>query len=81
MVEEIEAATGSSVSSLFDLVAGTSIGGCGALFVNKYPRLGKATTMARRALRELQNRCFAHKSGRQLLRCCAPSTQRLLAAP
>jgi len=35
MAEEIELQTGKPLASLFDLVAGTSIGGCGALFVNK----------------------------------------------
>jgi len=31
----------------------------GALFLNKYPAPGEATHMARRALRMLQERCFA----------------------
>ena len=36
LVEELEAALGSPVADQFDLVAGTSIGGCGALFVARY---------------------------------------------
>ena len=68
MVEEIEAALGNqSVAEYFDLVAGTSIGGCGALFISHYPEVGAATRMGRRALRELQERCFAQPSRRQLL--------------
>jgi hypothetical protein len=58
LAEEIELQTGRPLASLFDLVAGTSIGGCGALFINKYPAPGEATRMARWALRELQHRCF-----------------------
>lgn len=58
LAEEIELQTGKPLASLFDLVAGTSIGGCGALFINKYPAPGEATRMARLALRELQHRCF-----------------------
>ena len=68
MVEEIEAATGSPVASCFDLVAGTSIGGCGALFLSRYPEPGEATSMAREALHRLQTRCFAHKDVSSLLR-------------
>jgi len=69
MAEEIELQTGKPLASLFDLVAGTSIGGCGALFINKYPAPGEATRMARLALRELQERCFAPyaRSRRSLL--------------
>jgi len=59
IAEEMELQTGKPLSSLFELVAGTSIGGCGALFLNKYPAPGEATHMARRALRMLQERCFA----------------------
>lgn len=66
MVEEIERMCGQPVSELFDLVAGTSIGGCGALFVSKYPRHGEATRMARRALTELKN-CFSDCSHSRLL--------------
>ena len=39
LVEELEAALGSPVADQFDLVAGTSIGGCGALFVARYGAL------------------------------------------
>jgi hypothetical protein len=59
LAEEIEIQTGKPLASLFDLVAGTSIGGCGALFINKYPAPGEATRMARLALSELQHKCFA----------------------
>eukprot|EP00967_Tisochrysis_lutea_P062736 scaffold80673_cov36-Tisochrysis_lutea.AAC.2 len=66
IVEEVEEVTGSSVHLSFDFVAGTSIGGCGALFLSKYgPR---ATVMARAAMRELQHKCFADRSVRRLLR-------------
>ena len=69
MVEEIEAALGNqSVAEYFDLVAGTSIGGCGALFISHYPEVGAATRMGRRALRELQERCFAQGSRDRLFR-------------
>ena len=61
MVEEMEAFLGSPVAHHFDLIAGTSIGGCGSLFLSRYPDSGKATVMARRALQELQARCFAAK--------------------
>ena len=67
MVEEIEALTGRSVGRSFDLVAGTSIGGCGALFISQFPSAGEATRMARKALTNLQMRCFAHKRVRSLL--------------
>ena len=67
MVEEMEELTGKPVSELFDLVVGTSIGGCGALFVSCFPRKGSAPKMARRALRELQTRCFARTSALRLL--------------
>ena len=67
MVEEIEAAVGSPVASCFDLVAGTSIGGCGALFLSCYPEPGEATRMAREALHILQTRCFAYKEVSSLL--------------
>ena len=65
IVEELEAALGWPVAEQFDLVAGTSIGGCGALFVAKYG--ARATAMARTAMRELQLQCFAQPSRRQLL--------------
>ena len=65
LVEELEAALGSPVADQFDLVAGTSIGGCGALFVARYG--AHATAMARTAMRALQERCFAQPSRRQLL--------------
>ena len=65
IVEELEASLGWPVAEQFDLVAGTSIGGCGALFVAKYG--ARATAMARTAMRELQLQCFAQPSRRQLL--------------
>ena len=66
MVEEMETILGAPVSTYFDLVAGTSIGGCGSLFLARYPK-GEATRLARAALRELQNRCFANRSPTRLL--------------
>ncbi len=66
MVEEMEKKLGASVSTHFDLVAGTSIGGCGALFLARYPD-GDATRLARDALHELQTRCFANRSPTRLL--------------
>ena len=66
MVEEMETILGAPVSTYFDLVAGTSIGGCGSLFLASYPK-GEATRLARAALRELQNRCFANRSPTRLL--------------
>ena len=66
MVDEIEALTGRPVSEDFDLVAGTSIGGCGALFVGKYG--ANATWMARRAMNRLRLDCFAQRSKGRLLR-------------
>ena len=59
---------GGPVSAHFDLIAGTSIGGCGSIFLSRYPEPGRATRMGRRALTELQNRCFAQQNWRQLLR-------------
>lgn len=66
MVEEMERTLGSPISAYFDLVAGTSIGGCGALFLARYPD-GDATQVARAALSELRTRCFADRSARRLL--------------
>lgn len=66
IIEEIEAATGQPAADTFDLVAGTSIGGCGALFLSKYA--ANATAMARAAMHELQYRCFSDRSVRRLLR-------------
>ena len=72
MVAEIEAACGRPVSEMFDLIAGTSIGGCGALFLSKFQHA--AISKARRAFESLQNDCFRHQSvGRLLSRgylCC-----------
>jgi len=42
MVEEIEAVIGRPVAECFDLVAGTSIGGCGALLISQFPGNGEA---------------------------------------
>ena len=61
MVEEMEAVLGAPIAEHFDLIAGTSIGGCGSLFLSRYPEWGHATRMARKALQELQSRCFAAK--------------------
>lgn len=43
MVEEIEAVIGRPVAECFDLVAGTSIGGCGALLISQFPGNGAAS--------------------------------------
>ena len=67
MVEEMEQMLGGPVSAHFDLIAGTSIGGCGSIFLSRYPESGHATRMARLALTELQNRCFAQWNWRRLL--------------
>ena len=68
MVEEMELQLGGAVAKHFDLIAGTSIGGCGSIFLSRYPEAGQATRMARLALTELQTRCFAHRNWRRLLR-------------
>jgi len=65
MVEELEKALGRPLAGEFDLVAGSSIGGCGALFLQRYG--AKATTMARQAMSQLQERCFAQRSKARLL--------------
>lgn len=65
MVEELEKALGRPLADEFDLVAGSSIGGCGALFLQRYG--AKATTMARQAMSQLQSRCFAQRSKARLL--------------
>eukprot|EP00966_Prymnesium_polylepis_P233040 5389686-Prymnesium_polylepis.1 len=67
LVEEIERVTGAPVAEQFDIVAGTSIGGCGALFINRYAQPGQAVAVAREAMQELQNTCFADASKRRLL--------------
>lgn len=60
MIRELERVAGKPVSELFDVVCGTSIGGCGALFVSQ---LGaSATDSAEKAFRGLQDRCFATTS-------------------
>eukprot|EP00962_Isochrysis_galbana_P049652 scaffold21146_cov112-Isochrysis_galbana.AAC.2 len=79
IVEELELATGTPACRSFDLVAGTSIGGCGALFLSKYGP--NATAMARAAMSELQHRCFAKRSLGRLLRhghLCADGRRRFI---
>ena len=49
MVEEIEAVIGRPIAECFDLVAGTSIGGCGALIISQFPAHGEAVRKARQA--------------------------------
>ena len=68
MVEEIEAVIGRPIAECFDLVAGTSIGGCGALIISQFPAHGEAVRKARQAFYNLQVRCFAHKRLGSLLR-------------
>lgn len=68
MVEEMEQMLGGPVAAHFDLIAGTSVGGCGSVFLSRYPETGRATRMGRRALTELQNRCFSRRSWGRLFR-------------
>lgn len=60
MIQEIERRAGRPISELFDVVCGTSIGGCGALFIARFGR--DATEVASSAFRGLQERCFATSS-------------------
>ena len=48
MVSEIEAACGRPISEMFDLIAGTSIGGCGALFLSKFQEEAVSRVRCRR---------------------------------
>ena len=50
----------------FGLIAGTSVGGCGSLFLSRYPERGAATKMGRKALQQLQNRCFKQQNWARL---------------
>lgn len=68
MIEEIEAFIGRPIAECFDLVAGTSIGGCGALIISQFPARGEAVRKGRQAFHNLQVRCFAHKRLGSLLR-------------
>ena len=63
-LREIEKRAGRPVSELFDLVCGTSIGGCGALFIAQFG--ANATNQAETAFKNLQSRCFANQSKRRL---------------
>ena len=80
MVEEIEIATGKPAGMTFDLIAGTSIGGAGALFLGKYARAG--VQKSREAMTELQYRCFADRCVKRLLKkghlCCDDRRQFVL---
>jgi hypothetical protein len=67
IVEELEEMLGGPLGSYFDLIAGTSIGGCGALFMSRYPGPGEASRMSRLALEELRGRCFSDMSPVRLL--------------
>ena len=67
MVEELEETLGAPISHYFDLIGGTSIGGCGALFVCRFTG-GDATLKARAAMEALQTRCFSDRSPGRLLR-------------
>jgi len=67
IIKELEKRTGVPASQLFDVVAGTSIGGCGALFLHHFA--DDATEQAQAALEGLRTRCFANTSpGRLMLR-------------
>ena len=66
MVEEMEEILGGPLQAHFDLIAGTSVGGCGSVFLSRYPDRGAATKMGRKALRELQNRCFKDRGWARL---------------
>ena len=66
MVEEMEEIIGGPLQAHFDLIAGTSVGGCGSLFLSRYPERGAATKMGRKALQQLQNRCFKQQNWARL---------------
>ena len=66
VVEEMERLSGSPVASSFHLTGGSSIGGCGSLFISHFGQ--NATGVSRRAMHDLQSRCFADQSKMRLLR-------------
>ena len=66
VIRELERRCGKPVSEMFDLVCGTSIGGCGALFISHFGPA--ASDRADDALRELQTRCFANSSAGRFVR-------------
>ncbi|KAL3904364.1 MAG: hypothetical protein SGPRY_011310, partial [Prymnesium sp.] len=81
MIEAIEAETGVPIAEQFDLIAGTSIGGCGALVraqpaplvysLNRRSAIAqfdypKPVDKAREAMVQLQTTCFANASKRRL---------------
>ncbi|KAH8043572.1 ADP-ribosylglycohydrolase [Aureococcus anophagefferens] len=55
MIDVLERETGAPIARSFDLVVGTSIGGCGALFVNRF---GDEALAPKLAFARLQTRCF-----------------------
>ena len=59
VAEALEDAADAPIADLFDLVVGTSIGGCGALFVHRFGK--DAVAASRRAIEALRSRCFAPK--------------------
>jgi hypothetical protein len=73
MVEEMERDLGAPAGEIFELMGGTSIGGCAAMFLSKFPQRSergylpwstipptRGVQMARLALEELRARCLAH---------------------
>ena len=56
MIDVLERETGAPIARSFDLVVGTSIGGCGALFVNRFG--DEALAASKLAFARLQTRCF-----------------------
>ena len=79
MIAEIEEACGRPVSEMFDLIAGTSIGGCGALFLSKFK--DDATSKAQHAFASLQSTCMQQQSMLRLVsqgHLCLDSRPRFL---
>ncbi|KAJ1460922.1 acyl transferase/acyl hydrolase/lysophospholipase [Pelagophyceae sp. CCMP2097] len=64
-VRELERRTGRPVADLFDVVCGTSIGGCGALFMASFG--SESSGKAAAAFEALQLRCFAKSSKTRFL--------------
>lgn len=63
MLRALEREAGRPASELFDVVCGTSIGGCGALFLSRFG--SNATSRAEVAFRGLQDQCFATQSAKR----------------
>lgn len=79
MIRELERVSGKPVCELFDVVCGTSIGGCGALFVSRFGP--DAADQAELAFKGLQRRCFATSSHKRFLQqgqCCTDDRAELV---